>query len=65
MYSRVLQNRKRDQPLLMVTLKTDVNSFLRDLIYTDLYGRIVQQCPCSKCKCYSQSYCNYLEMVWM
>lgn len=31
----------------------------------DLYGRIVQQHPRSKCKCYSQSYCNYLEILWM
>lgn len=29
---------------------TDVNSFLRDLIYTDLHGCLVQQHPCSKCQ---------------
>lgn len=26
---------------------TDVNSFLRDLIYTDLHGCLIQQHPCS------------------
>lgn len=48
-----------------VILETNVNSFLRDLISMDLYGHIVQQHPCSKCKCYSHSYCNYLEILWM
>lgn len=39
----------------------DVNSFLRDLIYTDLQGYLVQQYPCSKCQFYPQDHCNYWQ----
>lgn len=65
MYRRVSPWVRVGLSFCFVTLDTDVNSFLRDLISTDLYGRIVQQHPCSKCTCYSQSYCNYLEILWM
>lgn len=36
-----------------------VNSFLRDLIYTDLHGCLVQQHPCSKCQFTQWDHCNY------
>lgn len=65
MYSRVSPWVRVGLSFCFVTLEIDVNSFLRDLISMDLYGHIVQQHPCSKCKCYSRSYCNYLEILWM
>lgn len=65
MYSRVSPWVRVGLSFCFVTLNTNVNSFLWNLISTDLYGRIVQQHPCSKCKCYSQSYCNYIKILWM
>ncbi len=47
---------------------TDVNSFLRDLIYTDLHGWLVQQHPCGKCQFNQYDHCNYwrnLSVLWM
>lgn len=48
---------------------TDVNSFLRDLIYTArLHGCLVLQHPCSNCQSTQWDHCNYwqnLSVLWM